>query len=195
MKHKISTLIGVVLLLLLCLVPFSDAEQTASESYHARLKSLVTGRHVLRVGPKASDRDVNLIEIEKGAAGVLFGASMDDVVAIWGKPNSIMIDGIRPVWDLGIGACKFGFVGNHLVTISVHSATLEKAHLVNGLSFKSSYDEVKSAFGEPIEAKDLHLEFRTENDYLIHFQFVADLSVLGTRRLIDIEICHPDSGE
>jgi len=195
MKRKPEIPISVVLLLLVCLIPFSGAGQTASESYYAQLKSLVTGRHILRVRPKPSERDINLIEIEKGAAGVLFGATMDDVIAIWGKPNSLMIDGIRPVWDMGIGACRFGFINNRLVTISVHSATIEKAHLPNGLSFESSYEEVESAFGEPIEAADLNLEFATVNGYLVRFHFAPDLGALGKRKLINIEICHPDSGE
>ncbi|HNY78978.1 MAG: hypothetical protein RBS72_15470 [Sedimentisphaerales bacterium] len=195
MKRKLQVPIVVVLFLLVCLIPFSGAGQTASESYYAQLKSLVTGRHILRVRPNASAQDVSLIEVEKGAAGVLFGATMDDVIAIWGKPNSLMIDGIGPVWDLGIGACRFGFVNNRLVTISVHSATIEKAYLPNGLSFESSYEEVESAFGEPIEAADLSLEFATENGYLVRFHFVPDLHALGKRKLINIEICHPDSGE
>lgn len=195
MRCKIHISIGAVLLLLLCLVPFSGAEQTASESYYGRLKSLVTGRHIINIRPKASDRDVNLIEVEKGAAGVLFGASMDDVVAVWGKPNAIWIDGVRDAWYLGIGACRFGFVDNRLVSIAVHSATIEKAHLVNGLSFESSYEEVKSAFGDPIEATDLNLRFATEDGYLVRFHFIPDREVLGQRRLIVAEIFHPDSGE
>ncbi len=195
MKRKLQVPIVVVLFLLLCLIPFSDAGQTAPESYYTQLKSLVTGRCSLRVRPKPSERDINLIAIEDGAAGVLFGATMDDVIAIWGKPDSLMIDGIRPVWDLGIGACRFGFVDNRLVTISVHSATIEKAYLPNGLSFESSYEEVESAFGEPIEATDLNLEFATENSYLVRFHFAPDLGALGKRKLINIEICHPDSGE
>ena len=69
------------------------------------------------------------------------------------------------------------------------------AHLDNGLSFESSYDEVKAAFGEPIEADDLGLDFATANGYLVRFQFVPDLSAPGNRKLINVEICHPDSGE
>ncbi len=195
MRRKIRASIIVIVLALLCLVPFSGAEQTASESYYVRLKSLVTGRHFLRVRPKASERDVNLIEVEKGAAGVLFGASMDEVVAIWGKPNGIWIDGVRDVWNLAIGACRFGFVDNRLVTIDVHSATIKKAHLTNGLSFESSYDEVKSAFGKPIEEKGFNLEFATENGYLAGFHFIQNPTTLGKRKLIAIKICHPDSGE
>lgn len=195
MKRRLQVPIVVVLFILLFLIPFSDAGQTGPESYYTQLKSLVTGRHSLRVRPKPSERDINLIAIEDGAAGVLFGATMDDVIAVWGKPDSLMIDGITPVWNLGIGACRFGFVDNRLVTISVHSATIEKAYLPNGLSFESSYEEVQSVFGEPIEATDLNLEFMTENGYLVRFHFAPDRGALGKRKLINIEICHPDSGE
>lgn len=194
MKRTFHVPVIVVLLLLVSLVAFSGAEQSASESYYGRLKSLVTGRHIISIHPKASERDVNLIEVEKGAAGVLFGATMDDVIAIWGRPNAIWIDGIRDAWYLGIGACRFGFVDNRLASISVHSATIEKAYLANGLSFESSYDEVKSAFGEPIEATNSSLRFATENGYLVRFHFIPDPEVLGKRELIAIGISDPNSG-
>jgi hypothetical protein len=194
MKRKLYIPIAVFLFVLLPLIAFSDTEQKLSESYYGQLKSLLT-RKTLKVRPKASERDVNLVEVEKGAAGVIFGASMDDVVAIWGKPCGLNIYGSRDVWTLNIGACRFGFIDNHLVTISIHSATLKKAHLENGVSFESSFKDVKSAFGEPIEATDYNLKFSTKNGYVIKFHFVADNSSIGKRKLINIIIYHPDSGE
>jgi len=194
MNRKRYTPIVLFLLVLLPLIAFSGTEQKASESYYGQLKSLLT-RKILNVRPKASKRDVNLIEVEKGAAGVLFGASMDDVIAIWGKPCGLHINASRDVWTLNIGACRFGFIDNHLVTISVHSATLKKAHIENGVSFESSFNDVMSAFGKPIEATDYNLKFATENGYVIKFHFVADTSSIGKRKLITINICHPDSGE
>jgi hypothetical protein len=172
----------------------SKSLQDRPETYYGKLKSLLT-RKTLHVRPKAAERDVNLIEIEKGAAGVCFGASMDDVLAVWGKPCGFHIDGFRDVWDLSIGACRFGFIDNQLVAISIHSATLKDAYLKNGIGFGSSYDEVKSVYGEPLEATNFNLEYSTANGYLVTFHFVADNSSLGKRKLINISIYHPDSGK
>ena len=194
MKRELYTPIVVFLLALLPLIAFSGTEQKPSESYYGQLKSLLT-RKTLKVRPKASERDVNLIEVEKGAAGVLFGASMDDVVAIWGKPCGINTYRLRDIWSLYIGACRFGFIDNQLVSVSIHSATLKEAHIGNGISFKSSYNDVKSAFGEPIEMTDYSLKFSTKNGYIIKFHFVADRSSMGKRKLISITVYHPDSGE
>ncbi len=196
MRRFYYTSIVLILLLMLPLFALSgcNAEQKVAESYHGQLKSLLI-RKTLKVRPKVSERDVNLIEVEKGAAGVLFGESMDDVIAIWGKPCGIHISGHQVVWDLTIGACRFGFVDNRLVSISIHSATLKKAYLENGISFTSSYDQVKSAFGEPIEATYSNLKYVTENGYIIKFHFVPDALSKGKRKLISITIYHPDSGE
>ncbi len=191
---KRARYIPIFLLVLLPLIAFSETEQKASDSYYKQLKSMLT-RHTLKVRPKPSDRDVNLIEVEKGAAGVLFGASMDDVIAIWGKPCGLRISGYLDVWNLSIGACRFGFIDNRLVTISIHSATLKEAHFDNGISFDSSFDEVKAAFGEPVKETDYILQFVTKNDYLIRFQFLADKIDRTKRKLIAVTICHPDSGQ
>lgn len=211
MKREPYTPIIVLLVVLLPLIRFSGCSapvrkqaetnheppkslQDQPETYYGKLKSLLT-RKILHVRPRATERDVNLIEIEKGAAGVCFGASMDDVVAVWGKPCGFHIIGYRDVWDLSIGACRFGFIENQLVTISIHSATLKDAHLKNGINFSSSYDKVKSAYGEPLKATNFDLKYSTENGHLIKFHFVADNSSLGKRKLINISIYHPDSGE
>ena len=76
MKRKLYNPMILVLLVLLPLVAFSGTGQKASESYYGQLQSLLS-RQSLKVRPKASERDVNLVEVEKGAAGVLLGASLD----------------------------------------------------------------------------------------------------------------------
>ncbi len=165
MKRKLQTPIMAILLVLLPLIAFSGAEQTPSESYYERLKSLVRVRegYYVSIHPAAKDRDVNLIEIEKGAAGVVFGASMDDVIAVWGFPESIRVNGFLKTWFLRIGGSCFGFVDNRLTTIAVCRGAVKNAHLANGIGFESCYDEVRSAFGEPVEATDLELTFVTED--------------------------------
>ncbi len=71
---------------------------------------------------------------------------------------------------------------------------VEGAHLPNGVSFESSYEEVKSAFAEPIEATDSRLRFRTEQGYTAEFMFIADESASDKRKLVDIKISCPTSG-
>jgi hypothetical protein len=194
MKRKLYNRIVLILLVLLPLIALSGTEEKTSDSFYGQLTSLLT-RQTLKLRPKASERDVNLIEVEKGAAGVVFGASMDDVVAIWGKPSGLHIQGRRDIWDLYIGACRFGFIENELVSIGIHSVTIDKAHFENGIGFKSSFDDVLSAFGKPIEATDYNLKFVNETGYVMKFHFVADTSSLGKRKLINITMYHPDSGK
>lgn len=195
MGRKFQIAIVAILPGLIPLIALSDAQQTVSESYYERVKSLLSPLSYPDPGidRNATDRDVNLIEIEEGAAGVVFGASMDDVVALWGKPQSISFVGVHEMWDLWIGGCRFGFVDNRLTSIDVVSFALKKAHLANGIDFQSSYGEVKSAFGEPIEATDSRLKFATENDYTIKFYFVSDELTAEKGKLLSIEISHPDS--
>ena len=164
------------------------------ESYYDMLNSLI-GRHKLNVRPKPAERDIDIIEPEKGGAGVLFGATMDDVIAIWGKPSGFMIEGFDDVWSLEIGACDFGFIDNSLVAIGIHSATLETAHFENGICFTSSVEEVKSAFGEPNEETKYGLEYYTENNYFIDFHFTSSDAKNGNPELINISIYHPDAGK
>lgn len=193
MRHQFQIPFTTILLVLLPLIAFSGAKQTPSESYYERLKSLVSPFPNYPIHPNATGRDVNVIEVEKGAAGVVFGASIDDVVAVWGKPESIMVNKFDRGWFLGIGGCEFGFVDNRLTAITVSRITVETAHLANGLTFDSSYDEVKSAFGEPVEATDLVLSFVTENGYTTEFCFYVS-PVRNKRELIAINISSPDSG-
>lgn len=194
MKGKFQTLIVLIALCWLSLIALSGAKQTPSESYYERLKSLVAQPRDFPIRPNATGRDVNVIEVEKGAAGVVFGASMDDVIAVWGKPSVVMIDGIREAWYLGIGTCLFGFTDDRLTSIRVHPLTLEKAHLANGIGFGSSRDEVESAFSGLIKLTDSRYRFVTEDGYTIDFRFSSDESASDQGTLDAIEISSPDSG-
>lgn len=165
-----------------------------SESYSDTLKSLLS-RHKYNVRPKPSARDINLIDAEKGAAGMFFGESMDAVVAIWGKPSGLWIEGSDDIWQLEIGACDFAFIDNSLVGVEIHSATLDAAYFENGISFTSSVEEVKSAFGKPSEETKYGLEYYTENDYFIDFHFIPTKANDGAPELINISIYHPDAGK
>jgi len=146
----------------------------------------------LKVRPKLQGRDINLIDPEEGAGGVRFGDSIDTVVGVWGKPSGIRISGYSPLWRLRIGACTFSFVNNKLVAISISSATLKDARLESGVTFQSSYDEVKKTVGEPTEETYSTLTFERDNEYVLRFQFMGDSLQGGKRKLIAIEVRHPD---
>ncbi len=162
-------------------------------SYYGQLKSLLS-RSNPYILPKASEQDIDLIETKKGAAGVLLGATMDDVVAVWGNPSGLMINEVMDIWFLNIGACKFGFVDNSLVSISIHSVTLPTAHFKNGISFKSSINDLLAAFGEPIKSMNHKYTFVNEDGYVTEFQFFPDPQIKGEERLSTITIYHPDIG-
>jgi len=168
-----------------------NQEGRPSPSYHETLKSLVLPAK-LKVRPKLQGRDINLIDPEEGAGGVRFGDSIDTVVGVWGKPSGIRISGYSPLWRLRIGACTFSFVNNKLVAISISSATLKDARLESGVTFQSSYDEVKRTVGEPTEETYSTLTFERDNEYVLRFQFMGDSLQGGKRKLIAIEVRHPD---
>lgn len=80
-------------------------------------------------------------------------------------------------------------------SVKTHSVPLPvEHHFENGIGFESSFEDVMSAFGKSIKATDYNLTFANENGYIIKFHFVADTSFFGKRKLIAIEINHPDSG-
>ena len=163
-------------------------------SYYEQLNSLLS-RKKLKVYPKTSDRDINRIEVEKGGAGVLYGSTTDDVIAIWGKPSGFLINDIRDSWDMYIGACRFGFVENSLVYISIHNVTVPDAKFDNGISFESSIEDVLDAFGEPSKASDYFYTFRNDNGFVIKFHFTPDSKNKDIEKLIAVSIYHPDAGK
>ncbi len=192
MKSKSYILVISILFCMLPLISISGARQTSTESYYDRLKSLL-GPKKYRITPKVTRRDVNLIEIEKGAAGVVYGASMDDVITIWGHPCELYVSSGSRDWKLTFGACQLHFIDNRLMSIGIHPATLPKAYLPNGISFESSYDEVKSTMGEPIRATDRDLDFRTSNGYEISFFFTEKNDIPSEAgKIVAITISHPD---
>ncbi len=172
----------------------SNAPIDLSESYYDTLKSLL-GTYTFNIRPKPTERDVNLIEPEKGGMGVLFGATMEEVFAVWGKPAGIWIRGGEDLWEFEIGACDFAFIDNSLVGIEIHEASMENAYFENGINFTSSVEEVKAAFGEPSEETKYGLEYYTKNGYFIDFQFTSSDDKNGDPALINISIYHPDAGK
>jgi len=100
-----------------------------------------------------------------------------------------MIDDSLDEWSLCIGACRFDFIDNSLVTISTHWASLPCARFNNGIDYSSSIQDVLSTFGKPAKASDNKYEFVSENGYITEFHFFPDYKP----RLISIEIRRPDA--
>ena len=139
------------------------------------------------------EKDINLIIPEKGGAGLCFGDSIDDLVALWGKPAGIYVRANSPYWTFSTGSCSFTFLENRLVSMSIHRSTVPDAYFKNGINFKSSQEDVKDAFGTPVEQKIRYLKFQTGNGCTIQFYWGMP-SEFGFRRsdLVKINITHPD---
>ncbi|MHC4777120.1 MAG: hypothetical protein ACYTFG_00940 [Planctomycetota bacterium] len=171
----------------------SDVDGAQSSPSHDLLKSLVRKRRrwIREVPLEAGDRDPNLVEPEKGAGAVRFGQSLDEVIRVWGRPTSINISPHQETWEFWIRASRFEFEDNKLVTIDIHSVDLEGAFLKNGISFKSSPEDVKKIFGKPIEKGKGTLLFETENGFRIEFHFIMDGVLEGKPEMIAMGIMHP----
>jgi hypothetical protein len=109
------------------------------------------------LAPVRDAGDVLTIDPESGsAAGLRFGQTMDDVIAVWGKPHGLDVEKKRDsrarTWyrrvDLNYGyGLSFRFRDGALDGIHVQS--LDAAHLLNGPALKSTPAEVLKALGEP----------------------------------------------
>ena len=157
--------------------------------YYAQLQSMLSNGHLMFY-PKDPDKDVNLVTIEKGASGLHFGASMDDLVELWGNPSIVRNSG--DAWFLAIGGCRFGFIDNELLYISIRSTTIPDAHFGNGISFSSSYEDIVSAFENLTESRNNTLELCTKNGYKMKLYFFPDTSNGNKLKLFMIELKHPE---
>lgn len=154
---------GIILILAIVFV-FSAvnsyaAESTASKvNYYDTLKSMLSPMD-RKAKPQSKDRDVNLIEPSKGAGGLLFGQSIDDLIRVWGNPSnmcaSMSTHGIKLTTNnFFYGASHFKFINNKLVEIVVSKVNLPNAHFPNGIGFNSTAQDIKKVFGEPDEKRD-----------------------------------------
>lgn len=191
MKQNFFKAVIISLLLFIPLISFSkDNKHNLDTDYYNGVKSFLSKKK-LEVRPRNSERDVNLIDPEKGAAGVLFGASISEVVRLWGKPYSLNTDWSNDTWSIKMGALRFDFFENELVKIGIHNVTLKNAYFENGVNFKSSLGDVMSAFGKPINEREFFPKFLTKNGYVISFHFHATSS---KPELLAVSIAHPDFG-
>jgi len=160
-------------------------------SYYKTLKSLLEPNW-LKIRPKSGGRDVDLVDPLNGAGGVRFGDSIDTVVGVWGRPSHIHVSRTSPLWRLGMGACRFEFIDNRLVAISIHRVTLANAHLKEGVTFQSSHEQVKEALGKPTRETHTVLTFERDGGYVLRCQFMSDPTQAGKSELIAFAIRHPD---
>jgi hypothetical protein len=128
---------------------------TTGFSYYESIKALL-GPHDLGHAPPKNTPFLQVLDPCIGAGGVKFGMTMDEVIRIWGKPSSLTIDpGHHGPRDLKVrltfGASWFVFIGNELLTIVIHRASLPNAKFRNGIGFASSRAKIVRAFGQPSE--------------------------------------------
>jgi hypothetical protein len=161
------------------------------DSYFEKLDSLI-GRKKLNIKPKDRSVDINLVTVEEGGAGLKFGSSIDDLVRLWGKPSGVMVHKGLGTWRFHAGGCLFGFIENELVSITIHSATIPKAYMENGITFKSTIDDLKSVYKNLEEDRMNQFKYVTDNDYVVEFMFYPDRRS-RQQRLSAITLHHPDS--
>jgi len=108
----------------------APSSSSGGSSYYARLGAMADG------GPLTEQRRQSILaasvqSLDVGLAGVQFGATMDDVIALWGRPNAIWMQGEGRTQTI-IANSHFEFQDNGLVEIDIHSADLPAFSIADG---------------------------------------------------------------
>jgi hypothetical protein len=79
--------------------------------------------------------------------GLTFGMSMDEVIAIWGKPSGVSINAIShlPEQILHYSASSLHFKNNQLFELSLHNIDFPNVEILEGLTFGMSPEQVATA--------------------------------------------------
>jgi hypothetical protein len=159
-------------------------------NYYDTLKSMLSpmGR---KAEPQSKGRNVNLIEPSKGAGGLLFGQSIDDLIRVWGKPSNINASmsayGVKLTTNyLSYGASRFRFTNNKLVEIGIHRMNLPNARFANGIGFSATAKDIKKAFGKPDERRDNIFKYYDINGSTV--RFVCTYNKKGALKLSSVTI-------
>jgi len=113
-------------------------------------------------------------------AGVDFGAAMQAVVDVWGRPRTIEQRVAFPkarLTRLGYGPMYFGFHENRLFEVNVHRNVLPGLRFPSGLSFAWSVEKVRQKWGTPEEVKyngTVLVYRRPQGTVRFHFCSLAD---------------------
>jgi hypothetical protein len=119
----------------------------AQDSYYERFQNLIGGSRTIsehtRAQIKAASQEVDM---SIGIAGVQFGQSMDEVIALWGQPRGIFAVMPGEV-KLHIGGSQFHFQDNKLNGVTIHGVDLPNFSIASGkLAIGMSCPELTDIF-------------------------------------------------
>jgi hypothetical protein len=155
----------------LCRAQGESARSGSGSFYYRSMIELLQPRD-FHVAPPAGTPDLLLIDPAVGAGGVRFGMTMDEVVAIWGKPDKIERDlvsersGGGHLATLQFGATDFEFFDDCLERIDLCHTNLPEARFRDGLGFDASVDDVVTEYGKPKR------DYESEPDHGLAWDFM-----------------------
>ena len=120
---------------------------------------------------------------------------MDDLVELWGIHQALRIIRHRDEWNLKIGGCRFGFIDNELLSISIRKRYNETRISAMGFHFHPLMKTLVSAFENLTESNNITLKLRTKNGYILELYFRPDTSNGNKLKLITIRVHHPNAGK
>jgi hypothetical protein len=139
-----------------CLVLAMVSGVAAEEDFYKSLMALTTPsqRMSLALKEKLEGQQYDPVE---SLAGVKLGMTMSQVVKVWGKPNFIWMQPLNDITQLQMRYSHFEFRRDKLIGISIHSASLPGLKLKNGISFKSTLDDVKKTYPSAQVSEAAHI--------------------------------------
>ncbi|MDA7915799.1 hypothetical protein N9B94_01025 [Verrucomicrobia bacterium] len=137
---------------------------SAKTDYFSTMLQLVDNKPI-GFTPGATSSNL-VIDPAKGAGGVSFDASMDDLIAVWGRPHAITMSTYdnEPLKasdiTLHMGGSRFRFLNNRLIEISLHRSNLPSATFASGVGFDSTEADFISKLGKPRSKRTNMLEYQ-----------------------------------
>jgi len=114
-------------LFFICLFLFTST--CSAEGYHAKLMGMLTGDKFMPLDVSERLLSLNQDDPLVGLMGVRFGMSMDEVIDVWGMPNTLEVTNHRgrdgkyeKTVSLGIYISDFKFQNNKLIELRIHLA-------------------------------------------------------------------------
>lgn len=125
-----------------------EQKREASNEFYSQLMGISGGKSIILQATANSLLAANNGQrFESGLLGTSFGATMDQVIASWGPPNNIWMQGHQDdVVELTFYHSAMIFRRNRLETISVHSVDFKGTELVPGLIFGKSVPKLAMLF-------------------------------------------------
>ncbi|MDP2340622.1 MAG: hypothetical protein Q8O67_06680 [Deltaproteobacteria bacterium] len=104
-------------------MPTADASPADGGDYYTQLRALTNGAHELSAATRKAITEAKVRPLHEGAVGVVFGSRMQDVINVWGRPESIWMMN-KDKTQLKMGGSSFTFINDSLIGISVHRVDL-----------------------------------------------------------------------